>query len=564
MSALPRSHRRCGEPLARWLQPALGRRRGATGQTLLRRILAAASMSSTPRCARRAGAEVRAPVFAHDGDEPHFHEWSAQARGALADVLWKTENIALTTVGIDIGSSTSHLMFSSVRLQRKTQSLSSEFVVVARETLWRSPILLTPLRPDFSIDAEQLRDFVDAAYRSSGIAAAAVDSGAVILTGEAVKRSNAEAIARIFAAEAGKFVCASAGHRLECVLAAHGAGATAISRQTHKTVLNVDIGGGTTKFALVRNGEILGTCAVAVGGRLVVQDDAGVLLRVEDSARAAAATLGLELRLGQRLADADRERLVDALAEVVIGLILRQPAQGLAKELLLTAPLEVDARAHCITFSGGVAEYVFAHEPANFGDLARPLAERIVRAFDSGRIATPMLDPGQGIRATVIGASQFTVQVSGTTIHLSDPRDLPLRNVPVLFPALHLDRDFDVASVAAAVGRALERADAGDAQPIALGIRWRGEPLHARLRALAEGIAEAVGSQTQQPLILMVDGDIGKLLGHLLQHELHLGRNIISIDAIELREFDYVDIGAPMPPTGVVPVVIKSLLFPTQ
>ena len=62
----------------------------------------------------------------------------------------------------------------------------------------------------------------------------------------------------------------------------------------------------------------------------------------------------------------------------------------------------------------------------------------------------------------------------------------------------------------------------------------------------------------------MIDGDIGTLLGHLLQHELRLGRSIISIDGIPLREFDYVDIGELIQPTGVVPVVIKSLLFPTR
>ena len=142
----------------------------------------------------RPGTGVCWPVFAHEEDEPHFHEWSEQARGALADIIWKAENLELTTVGIDIGSSTSHLMFSRVRLQRKTQLLSSEFVVVARETLWRSPILLTPFASDNSIDADRLRAFVDDAYRCSGITPAQVDSGAVILTGEAIKRSNAKAI----------------------------------------------------------------------------------------------------------------------------------------------------------------------------------------------------------------------------------------------------------------------------------------------------------------------------------------------------------------------------------
>lgn len=503
------------------------------------------------------------PVHAHDDDdEPHFHDWSEEAKGALADVLWKTDNIELTTVGIDIGSSTSHLMFARVHLQRKAQLLSSQFVVVRRDILWRSPILLTPFLADYTIDADRLRTFIDDAYRSAGLAPAAIDSGAVILTGEAIKRTNAQAIAQIFASDAGKFVCASAGHHLECVLAAHGAGATAISRQTHKTVLNVDIGGGTTKFALIQNGEIRSTCAIAVGGRLIAQGGDGGLVRIEDPARQVARSLGIDLRLGHPLETAERERLVDALAEVLVEAMQQQAPGGLAKSLLLTAPLAADPKPHLITFTGGVSEYIYGRESALFGDIAKPLADRIRHAFSGGRIAVRMMDPGQGIRATVIGASQFSVQVSGKTIHLSDKVDLPVRNVPVVFPSLALHGDFDADSVAAAIGAAMERIDADDSQPIALGIRWHGDPYYVRLRELAEGIAQAVGYKTRLPLILMVDGDIGGLLGHILEHDLRVTRQIISIDGIQLREFDYVDIGEVIHPNNVVPVIIKSLLFP--
>ena len=524
-----------------------------------------AMMQPIPRPAPgRLDARAVFPLRAHDEDEPHFHEWSPEAKSELAETIWKAENVELTTVGIDIGSSTSHLMFAKVHLQRKTQQLSSQFVVVSREIVWRSPILLTPFLPDYTIDAERLRAFVDEAYRSAGLAPRDIDSGAVILTGEAIKRRNAEAIAQIFASDAGKFVCASAGHHLECALAAHGAGATALSRYTHRTVLNVDIGGGTTKFALIKNGEIVGTCAVAVGGRLVAHADDGTLTRIEEPALHVARALGIDLRLGERPEPGSLDRLVDALAEIVIAMLRQQPAEGLAKELLLTAPMAPDVEPHWVTFTGGVSEYIFGRESATFGDFAKPLAERIVAAFSSGRVPLKMMDPGQGIRATVIGASQFTVQVSGKTIHLSDSTALPVRNVPVVFPSLELHREFSAASVAAAIGAALERVDASDSLPIALGIRWHGDPYYLRLRELAGGIASAVGFRSKLPLILMVDGDVGELLGHILEHELRVTRHIISIDGIQLREFDYVDIGNLMQPTGVVPVVIKSLLFPSH
>src|SRR3990172_1266776 len=144
----------------------------------------------------RGSIDLRAvvPMHVHDADEPHFHEWSEDAKSALAEAIWKTENIELTTVGIDIGSSTSHLMFARVHLQRKAQLLSSQFVVVRRDILWRSPILLTPFLADYTIDAERLRAFIDEAYRSAGLAPPPIDSGAGILAREAVKRRKAPAI----------------------------------------------------------------------------------------------------------------------------------------------------------------------------------------------------------------------------------------------------------------------------------------------------------------------------------------------------------------------------------
>lgn len=504
------------------------------------------------------------PFLLHDDETAHFHEMGEEEKSALAEMIWKLENVELTTVGIDIGSSTSHLMFSRVHLQRKTQLLSSQFVVVSREVLWRSPILLTPFLPDYTIDAERLRRFIDDSYRAAGLTRSEVDSGAVILTGEAIKRTNAEAIAQLFAADAGKFVCASAGHHMECILAAHGSGATAISRKTHKTVLNVDIGGGTTKLALIQNGEILGTCAVAVGGRLLAHDEGGSLTRIEDSAQTAAKSLDIRLRLGDRPSPADLGRLVDAFCDVVVSMIRQESPRGLAKDLLLTAPLATGVQPHLITFTGGVSEYVFGREAETFGDVAQALSDRIVRAFSDGRVEIPYIDPGQGIRATVIGASQFSVQVSGKTIHLSEHVELPVRNAPVLFPSLELGNSFDAESIAQAIRAALTRIEAHEKQPIALGIRWQGDPHYHRLRELAEGIARAVGSETNLPLILMVDGDVGKLLGHILEHELHVPRDIVSIDGLQLREFDYVDIGEVMQPTNVVPVVIKSLLFPVH
>src|SRR3954467_6134175 len=218
----------------------------------------------------------------HDLDFDHLH---VEPGDEVNEVAWAADNVVLTTVGIDIGSSTSHLMFARVHLQRLSTALSSRFVVVERKVLWQSPILLTPYVADFTIDTQLLAAFINRSYADAGLTRGEVDSGAVILTGEALKRRNARAIADLFSEEAGKFVCASAGHHIECQMAAHGSGAVALSRGHNATLLNVDIGGGTTKFALIEKGRLLATAAIAIGGRLMVEDPKQGLLRIEEPAR---------------------------------------------------------------------------------------------------------------------------------------------------------------------------------------------------------------------------------------------------------------------------------------
>jgi ethanolamine utilization protein EutA len=388
-----------------------------------------------------------------------------------------------------------------------------------------------------------------------------IDSGAVILTGEAIKRSNAEVIARLFAADSGKFVCASAGHHLECMLAAQGSGAAALSHATHRTVLNVDIGGGTTKFALIKNGLVIATCAVAVGGRLIVRDAEGRCTRLDHAAQQAAASLGLKLQLGEAIADADIERIADALAEVAIAFICGEQAAELAGSLLLTEELNMEFAPDLITFSGGVSEYLFDRETNDYGDIARPLAQCIARAFSSGRIRAALADPGNGIRATVIGASQFTVQVSGKTIHLSRNVALPLHNVPVIFPRIAVDQAFTADDVVREIRAALKRSDLDVTQTVAVAIRWRGDPYYAILRTLANGIAIALDNASAAPLILVIDGDIAKVMGNILEYELKVLRPVVSVDGVQLDELDFVDIGTLIEPAYVVPIVIKSLLF---
>ena len=500
----------------------------------------------------------------HDLEFDHLH---VEAGDELNEVAWSTDNVELTTVGIDIGSSTSHLMFARVHLQRLSTALSSRFVVVGRKVLWQSPILLTPYLHDYTIDVDELDGFIGGCYAYAGIEPADIDSGAVILTGEAIKRHNARAIADLFSEEVGRFVCASAGHHMECQLAAHGSGAVALSRARAARILNVDIGGGTTKLALIENGAVVATAAIAVGGRLLVEDAKAGLTRIESPIREVADSLGIALTSGQPLAAPDRARILARMVRLIMRMIDRRPPDELAARLMVTQPFPAALSSlglDGLTFSGGVAEYLYKREKRQFGDLGFDLAHELSHMLARRRDLPPVLDPGQGIRATVIGAAQFSVQISGNTIAITRPDDLPLQNLPVLAPSLVLDETIDAAAVNAQCSAALAQADIADGSgPVAFAFPWRGDPSHGRLFAVAAGICAAVPASVAAgfPLVLLVDGDIGMSLGRIIRNEIAPAANVIAIDGVQLKQFDFVDIGRVVEVTNVVPVIIKSLLF---
>jgi ethanolamine utilization protein EutA len=494
----------------------------------------------------------------HDDETPPDPQRMAEIR----DAIWQTDNVELTTVGVDVGSATSHLMFSRLHLHRQGDQYSSRFVVVSRQVLHRSPILLTPYRPDDTIDAQELGRFVDAAYSEAGLSRADVDAGAVILTGVALERTNARAIAELFAEEGGRFVCATAGHNLEALLAAHGSGAVARSRGGRR-VLNVDIGGGTTKLAWCVDGAIVATLALSGGARLLAVDDAGRATRIETDMARLAVKLGIPLVLGELAIAADRRRLARALADRIADAVEGRPDPA----HLLAGEVPPDAEVDELVLSGGVAEYLGSEIPPTFGDLGPDLATALAaRLVGRGR---PVHATGERIRATVIGASQFSVQLSGNTVHVTGALVLPMHGIPVVAVDMTGGGDLAAAPSPAEVRARIERRAAQldltmRDEPVAIALRWDGEPRYDRLRALAEGVAQAhrAAARRETPVILALDADIGMSLGAILEHELELDRGVIAIDGLELADLDYLDIGERILPANVVPVVIKSLVFP--
>jgi ethanolamine utilization protein EutA len=224
-------------------------------------------------------------------------------------------------------------------------------------------------------------------------------------------------------------------------------------------------------------------------------------------------------------------------------------------------PMKAEGICDCILFSGGVSEFIDG-DAQDTGDLGAELAEELVALVDDATVVPAR----QGIRATVVGASQYTVQVSGSTIYL-DPDDiLPLRNVAAIAPDLDLAERVDASAVAAGVAEALARADLGGGRvPVAVAVPWRGSASYARLAGLARGVVAGMRPVLDRghPLVLVTDGDVGGLLGMQCRSEERVPGAIVSIDGISLSEFDFIDVGEVLRCTGALPVVVKSLLFQT-
>ncbi len=470
------------------------------------------------------------------------------------------DEIRLTSVGVDIGSSTSHLVVSRLVLER----LDSRYVVASREAIYESDILLTPYAGVDTIDAAALGAFIAGAYRKAGITPADIDTGALILTGVAVGRKNARAIAELFAAEAGKLVAVSAGDSLETIMAAYGAGAVAASIRERATVMNVDIGGGTSKLAICREGRVIDRTALDVGARLICLDGEGRVARIEAAGARFAAAAGIEIAVGATLPDGAAEAIADRMADALFQAMAGRAPEAAGVPLLRLDALKWRRGIDAVAFSGGVSEYIYGREPASFGDLGPALAEAVARrAEDWG---ARVLVPRAGIRATVIGASQYTIQVSGSTIFVAPMEALPLRNVPVIAPALALEADeLDREAIANEVAATLARQDlAGGERPVCVFVPWQGSATFHRLDALCRGIADGLAPvlAAGQPLVLAGDFDIGGLIGIHCREELGLANPIVSVDGLDLAAFDFIDIGTMLEASGAVAVVIKSLVFP--
>ncbi len=507
-------------------------------------------------------------VHEHDEDTDHDHDYDYDFENDGVQLednpLWRQDNVSLTTVGIDIGSSGTQVIFSRVHLRRLAEDLTSRYYVVSRETLFQSPVALTPYQSEERIDDAKLGAIIDGAYGAADLHPDKIDTGVVILTGEALRRENAQRIAAILSEQGGEFVTATAGHHMESMLAAYGSGAARVSSDEGKRILNIDIGGGTTKLGLVENGRVIAAAAVHIGGRLQVVES-GKIVRLDPAGKHHARRAGFIWNRGDTIDPAGMQKVADVMADALIDALTARPMSHDVEHLYLTDPIADLGRLDGIMFSGGVGEYVYQREDRDFGDMGAWLGRAIRARIDAGAFPWPVLPAGECIRATALGASEYSVQLSGNTSYISSPGTLlPRRNLQVLQPPFVCDETIDPEKLAAAIRNHIVAFDLADSdREIALALRWNGMPAHERLAAFAEGIKRGLADRLakKQPVFVMLDGDVAQTLGHILREEFQIESELLVIDGVMLWDFDYIDLGRIRLPSYTVPVTIKSLVF---
>lgn len=486
----------------------------------------------------------------------------------------QTEEIL--SAGIDIGTSTTQLVFSRMVLQN-TGGFGKipQIKVISKEVIYRSQVYFTPLLSREEIDGKSVDRIIKEEYRKAGIRPEDLSTGAVIITGETSRKKNAEDVVEAIADVAGDFVMATAGADLESVLAGKGAGAAELSRKNDKIVANLDIGGGTTNICLFENGNVLDTACFDIGGRLVKIND-GKISYVAPKIKWLSEALGIEIIEGQ---DADIQKLkilTDAMAEILAEAV-GQETEGAGRadtdrtekfgadifidKMKTNHVITSEKKPELITFSGGVAS-CFEEEGDLFryGDIGVLLAQSIQEnpSFSQENVCRAR----ETMRATVIGAGNYSMNISGSTIEYTEDT-FPLKNIPVIKLVLEQDKDIDDLDKKLHRAMQIYHESRGEGRQIAIAMKGLKCPSFMQIQEIAEKLTEQYDRECEADngMIIVLEEDIGKALGQALHHRIKNRRKIICIDGIHCESGDFVDLGEPIVSGKVIPVIVKTLIF---
>ena len=477
------------------------------------------------------------------------------------------DKTAILSVGIDVGTSTTQVVFSKLQMDNAGGYFSVPRVaIVDKEVVYKSEVYMTPLKTDVLIDTDALRDIVAAEFRKAGYRPEDTDSGAVIITGESARKENSDAVLKSLSDFAGDFVVSAAGPDMESLIAGKGSGAWQYSMDHHCRVANLDIGGGTTNVVLFEDGENLARGCLDIGGRLICMNPQGIITKVSPAAAVMAQAAGVSVSVGDRCDELKLTAVTRQMAAALnaylgvgtkdIDAILRQiKTPG-------SSDFPVPEKVQAVFFSGGVADLIY-HESADtwaYGDIG-VLLGRVIR---ESRLFTDFqkMEPGETIRATVVGAGTYTTTISGSTITYSDDI-FPLKNIPVI----KLDEELQEACFAGETEPVIRRIQwvlgQNDEEHFILAMPGKRNPGYMEMKRAAASIRQIMDrvQPPGEPILLVIESDIAKAMGQMIRQQPDLKRQVVAIDSIHVEDGEYVDMGKPMMNGMVIPVVVKTLIF---
>jgi ethanolamine utilization protein EutA len=475
------------------------------------------------------------------------------------------ESRDLLSVGVDVGTTTTQIIFSRLNLQDVSRAGQIPRInITDRKVIYQSPIVFTPLIDFETIDADRLEEIVRREYSTAGVDPGQVETGAVIITGETAKKRNADEILRALSGLAGEFVVSVAGPNVESLIAGKGAGAAEYSQKNYATVTNVDIGGGSANSATFRGGNLIGAAAMNYGGRILeVENSTGRVRHIAEPAKQILSDIDLNLNVGDTPSLDELRRFTDRMADMTVELI-EGTSSPLAQKIYLTPPVGASGKGSVLMFSGGIGHYYYNPIPLNsVSDATRhddvgPLLAESLRRHPVLNTYT-IVQPAETVRATVLGASTQTVTLSGSTIW-AEREILPVKNVPVIRPTLPVS--LEPFAVSRSVSEAATRWDVDLAtDPFAVALELDRPLDYQLLTQLAGGLKDFADSMPgDRPLIVIIERDYAQALGQTVKG-LAPSRALLVIDQVGLSEGDYIDIGTPLMDGRVVPLSVKTLIF---
>jgi ethanolamine utilization protein EutA len=468
----------------------------------------------------------------------------------------------ILSVGIDIGTSTTQLVFSQLTIDNTASIASIPIVrIVDKKVIYKSDIHFTPLISYKEIDGLGVRKIIEKEYERANIKPEEVGTGAVIITGETARKENAKEVLNSLSGLAGDFVVATAGPDLEGIIAGKGAGAAVFSKEKLITIANLDIGGGTTNIAVFKDGEVIDTACLDIGGRLIKVEN-NKISYISDKIKKLAASISLEINIGDTADKNKIKKITDRMAvllEEVVG--IRPPSDDL-EYIVTNKDLKRDYKIEYISFTGGVADYIKASEEMDFkyGDIGVILGESI---FNSKVVKEKKIyKPIETIRATVVGAGSHTTDISGSTIYYSEDV-LPIKNIPIL-KLTEEDEKSSYERISEIISDKINWFNLeNERQLVGLAMKGVRNSSFDEVQSLAKAITKGMEKMVQSnfPLIVILENDLAKALGQNINIQLNHKKNLVCIDSIKVENGDYIDIGKPIASGTVVPVVVKTLLF---